>query len=114
MLTRILNSIRDSISRGPSRTNNNNNRHPDHPSSEYSDSARRPSVTEELQNSETHNLFADNNRLGRSNSIAVSEPMPINESTFPGPKRRNSTLFGISNVTADDYVQKDLISSSWS
>lgn len=29
-------------------------------------------------------------------------------------QRRRSTLFGYSQVSADDYMQKDLISSSWS
>jgi hypothetical protein len=115
MFTRFLNSIRDSMNRGPTNrtTNSNTNRHPDHNSNEFNDSLRRPSVTEELQSNDTHNLFADTSRLGRNNSIAASEPIPINETTFAGSKRRNS-IFGISNVTADDYVQKDLISSSWS
>ncbi|OAD00310.1 hypothetical protein MUCCIDRAFT_157021 [Mucor lusitanicus CBS 277.49] len=57
--------------------------------------------------------------LGRHNSI--SEPIPIGGAAVASSagganekRRRSSTLFGISNVTYDDYVQKDLISSSWS
>ena len=38
--------------------------------------------------------------------MSVTEAIPV--------QRRRSTLFGISNVSADDYIQKDLISSSWS
>lgn len=129
MFTRFLNSIRESIARGGgpnNRSMNNNNNGAaaaeHHAGSEYStDLRRRSSVTEELEHNDTHSMFSTSqslpvNRLGRNNSIAVStlsEPIPI-ETTASGKRRRSSTVFGISNVTADDYVQKDLISSSWS
>ncbi|EIE82279.1 hypothetical protein RO3G_06984 [Rhizopus delemar RA 99-880] len=38
------------------------------------------------------------------------EPIPIRKNN----RRSSATVFGISNVTFDDYVQKDLVSSSWS
>jgi hypothetical protein len=121
MFTRLFNTIRDTIARGPNRTVNNNNKQLEHSSSEYSDiNSRRPSVTEELQNNDTHSMFSTSqslpvNRIGRNSSVSTNaEPISINDSTFDGKRRRSSTLFGISNVTADDYVQKDLISSSWS
>ncbi|KAI9494323.1 hypothetical protein BDB00DRAFT_818726 [Zychaea mexicana] len=47
---------------------------------------------------------ANNGTVGRK--MSVTEAIPV--------RRRRSTLFGISNVSADDYIQKDLISSSWS
>ncbi|KAL9559273.1 hypothetical protein PS6_000854 [Mucor atramentarius] len=113
MFTRILNTIRESISKNPNNSNRTNttsstNRHSSE--SEYSASdSRRASITEELQN--------DNH--SRNNSI--SEPIPIGGAAVASSagganekRRRSSTLFGISNVTYDDYVQKDLISSSWS
>lgn len=122
MFTRLINSIRETIARNPNnRANTNNNKHsPDHySSSEYSSDSRRPSVTDELQHIDKHSLFANNpNSLGRSNSIATT-PIPIDSSNTANTdinerRRRSSTLFGISDVTYDDYVQKDLISSSWS
>ncbi|KAI9244670.1 hypothetical protein BDA99DRAFT_566130 [Phascolomyces articulosus] len=48
---------------------------------------------------------ANNNNSGIGRKMSVTEAIPV---------RRRSTLFGISNVSADDYIQKDLISSSWS
>ncbi|KAI8139430.1 hypothetical protein BJV82DRAFT_627211 [Fennellomyces sp. T-0311] len=46
----------------------------------------------------------DEQRMHRK--LSVPDAIPV--------QRRRSTLFGISNVSADDYMQKDLISSSWS
>lgn len=124
MFTRILNTIRETISKNPNnnRTNVNSNSNKHSAESEYSSSdSRRPSITEELQN-DNHSMLSkfstsQSMPLGRNNSI--SEPIPINAtaSSTSGAnekRRRSSTLFGISNVTYDDYVQKDLISSSWS
>jgi hypothetical protein len=126
MFSRLLNSIRESITRGGSNNRqvvNDSNKTGEHSStSEYTyTGSRRPSVVEELQNNDTHSMFSTSqslpaNRVGRNNSIAVSvisEPIPIDESASKRHRRRNS-VFGISNVTADDYVQKDLVSSSWS
>ncbi|CAO3639769.1 unnamed protein product [Mucor fragilis] len=130
MFTRILNTIRESITKNPnsnrtntnSNTNSNTNRHSSE--SEYSASdSRRPSIAEELQN-DNHSMLSkfsasQSMPLGRNNSI--SEPIPIGGAAVASSagganekRRRSSTLFGISNVTYDDYVQKDLISSSWS
>jgi hypothetical protein len=118
MFTRLINSIRETIARNPNNRANNNNKHSEHySSSEYSSDSRRPSVTEELQNVDKHGLFSNNtNALGRSNTIATTSPISIDSSApeINEKRRRSSTLFGISNVTYDDYVQKDLISSSWS
>ncbi|KAL9541423.1 hypothetical protein MBANPS3_009130 [Mucor bainieri] len=124
----ILNTIRESITKNPNNSNRTNanssttNRHSSE--SEYSASdSRRPSVTEELQN-DNHSMLSkfsasQSMPLGRNNSI--SEPIPIGGAAVASSagganekRRRSSTLFGISNVTYDDYVQKDLISSSWS
>ncbi|KAK4512163.1 uncharacterized protein ATC70_013406 [Mucor velutinosus] len=127
MFTRILNTIRESITKNPNNNNrasasSNNNRHSSE--SEYSASdSRRPSIAEELQN-DNHSMLSKFSAspsmpLGRNNSI--SEPIPIGSTAVASStgganekRRRSSTLFGISNVTYDDYVQKDLISSSWS
>lgn len=127
MFTRILNTIRESISKNPNnsnRTNTNSNTNRHSSESEYSASdSRRPSITEELQN-DNHSMLSkfsasQSTPLGRNNSI--SEPIPIGGAAVASSagganekRRRSSTLFGISNVTYDDYVQKDLISSSWS
>lgn len=119
MFNRLINSIRETIARNPNNRANNNNKNSDHySSSEYSSDSRRPSVTDETQNIDKHSVFSNNtNYLGRSNSIATTSPIAIdnttNTSSDVNEKRRRS-LFGISNVTYDDYVQKDLISSSWS
>ncbi|GAN04612.1 hypothetical protein MAM1_0068c04073 [Mucor ambiguus] len=127
MFTRILNTIRESITKNPNssnRTNANSNTNRHSSESEYSASeSRRPSITEELQN-DNHSMLSkfstsQSMPLGRSNSI--SEPISIGGAAVASSdgganekRRRSSTLFGISNVTYDDYVQKDLISSSWS
>ncbi|CAO3638007.1 unnamed protein product [Mucor hiemalis] len=116
MFARLYNSIREIVNREPERTTNNSNKHSEIPPGEYVDSARRSSVTEELQKHDTHNMFSNNhtaaNGLNRSNSVAsAAAPISIND---PASRRRSSTIFNISNITADDYVQKDLISSSWS
>ena len=116
MFTRLLNSIRDSIARSPNNhpTNNDSTDNKSREQGSYSSEiGRRPSITDELNNENTRTMFTEN-ALGRNNSISFPEPIPINEVAIPGSKRRNSTIFGISNVNADDYVQKDLISSSWS
>ncbi|KAI8635719.1 hypothetical protein BD408DRAFT_427282 [Parasitella parasitica] len=125
MFSRIINTIRENISRNPNnsnRSNTNNSNNKLSSESEYSSSdSRRPSVTEELQNDDRSMLskFSTSHSmpLGRNNSI--SEPIPIGTSATSvsganKKRHRSSTLFGISNVTYDDYVQKDLISSSWS
>ncbi|KAL1929967.1 hypothetical protein VTP01DRAFT_1121 [Rhizomucor pusillus] len=51
-------------------------------------------------------------KFTRSKSTASAQP-PTSQA-IPIRPRANSTLFGISQHSADDYVQKDLISSSWS
>ena len=97
MLTRLLNSIRETINR-PNNRNTSNNKHTD---------SRRPSVTETCDETAPHTF---------STTPAMPEPIPIVGSapTSTDHARRRSSLFGISNVTYDDYVQKDLVSSSWS
>ncbi|KAI7873188.1 uncharacterized protein EV154DRAFT_431129 [Mucor mucedo] len=97
MFTKLFNTIRDTLSRETVDNNNKKER-------EQASVARRPSITEELQNNDTHSVFSDHapssaKMLGRNNSISP---------------QRGTTLFGISKDTADDFVQKDLISSSWS
>ncbi|CAO3684778.1 unnamed protein product [Rhizopus stolonifer] len=90
----IFNSIRDNVGKSHG-----------HPTAKHKTqdstsecSERRPSVTEEC-----------NNAISRlSTQTAPPEPIPI------ANKRRRATVFGISNVACDDYVQKDLVSSSWS
>lgn len=115
MFTKLFNTIRETIAR---ETVDNNNKK-EHILGEHANATRRPSVADEIQNNDRHNMFSTSQSLpakmlGRNNSISVSEPISINDSTAGGKPRRGSTLFGISNDTADDYVQKDLISSSWS
>ncbi|KAJ8658145.1 hypothetical protein O0I10_006152 [Lichtheimia ornata] len=39
---------------------------------------------------------------------------PTRAQPIPVQQRRRATFYGISNVSADDYMQKDLISGSWS
>ncbi|KAG2195694.1 hypothetical protein INT47_012915 [Mucor saturninus] len=112
MFTKLFNTIRDTLSRETVDNNNKKER-------EQASVARRPSITEELQNNDTHSVFSDHapssaKMLGRNNSISVSEPISINDSAAGGKPQRGATLFGISKDTADDFVQKDLISSSWS
>lgn len=110
MFSRFVNSIRDTINR-TNTTNTNkqikDQKHADN-TSDYSAESRRPSVTEEIMK-KCDSLPSNN--VVRSNS--VSEPVNIRPGA-PTNGRRRSSLFGISNVTYDDYVQKDLISSSWS
>lgn len=115
MFTKLFNTIRETISRETL----DSNRKKERTVEEHGNAARRPSITEEIQNNDTLGMFSDNQSsatkmLGRNNSISVSEPISINDSAAGGKPRRGSTLFGISNDIADDYVQKDLISSSWS
>lgn len=116
MFTKLFNSIRETISRETIIDNHNKQ---DQKIGEQTNAQRRPSVTDAIQNNDTHSIFStdqstSNKNLGRNNSISVSEPISINDSKAGGKPRRAPTLFGISNDTADDYVQKDLISSSWS
>ncbi|KAI9335409.1 hypothetical protein BD770DRAFT_402100 [Pilaira anomala] len=117
MFTKLFNSIRDSITRGPNQVTGNDTVQENNSSPDFH---RRPSVAEEIQNNDTHSVFSSgsqslpSDQLGRNHSISVSKPIAINDNKMGGKPRRESTLFGISNVTADDYVQKDLISNSWS
>lgn len=62
------------------------------------ESERRTSVTEECDSI-----------LTRFSSNTAPEPIPITKG-----RRGSAGVFGISNVAFDDYVQKDLVSSSWS
>lgn len=113
MFARLYNSIREIVNRDTEHTANK--KHSEAPPNEYIDSGRRSSVTEELQKHDTHNMFSSDHTgatdLNRSNSVGSAGPMNIRD---PMSRRRSSTVFNISNITADDYVQKDLISSSWS
>lgn len=124
MFSRLLVSIRESITR-TSNGRAGSNRNTDY-SSDFSCDSRRPSVSEEL----LHNNADDNSVLSKfstnqsvpvrimERNKSVTEPIPIvgsvaSATTGVNGGRRGS-LFGISNVTYDDYVQKDLISTSWS
>lgn len=113
MFARLYNSIREIVNRDTEHTTNK--KHLEVPPNEHIDSGRRSSVTEELQKQDTHNMFAGDHTgataLDRRNSVGSAGPMDIRN---PMSRRRSSSIFNISNITADDYVQKDLISSSWS
>lgn len=122
MFTKLFNTIRDTLSRETVDNSNNNSKKKEQGQDGLASTVRRPSITEELQNNDTHSVFSDyhaeqtsaNKMIGRNNSISVSEPISINDRKAGGKPQRGTTLFGISKDTADDYVQKDLISSSWS
>lgn len=43
-----------------------------------------------------------------------SRSSPTRTQPIPVQQKRRATFYGISNVSADDYMQKDLISGSWS
>ncbi|KAI9269908.1 hypothetical protein BY458DRAFT_510246 [Sporodiniella umbellata] len=91
MFTRIFNSIRENGAKNPKTPTK-------HSTEEPSGYDRRPSVTEECEHA-----------MSRYTSTSPpTEPIPINN------RGRRATVFGISNVAFDDYVQKDLVSSSWS
>ncbi|KAI8372472.1 hypothetical protein BD560DRAFT_395049 [Blakeslea trispora] len=110
MLTRIFNSIRETINRSGNRNtpNNNNNKH-------TASDSRRPSVTETCDEIAPH-TFSTQESMPQPMPQSMPEPITIVGSapTSSNHARRRSSLFGISNVTYDDYVQKDLVSSSWS
>ncbi|KAI9469674.1 MAG: hypothetical protein EXX96DRAFT_587045 [Benjaminiella poitrasii] len=101
------------------------------------DSRRRCSITEELENNSTvDNHSIASSRFSTATSSSPPPPPhsllpPIRNNSISGPipiisnnsnnqlndhrrRRRSSTLFGISNIAYDDYMQKDLISNSWS
>ncbi|CAO3675313.1 hypothetical protein G6F70_008241 [Rhizopus microsporus] len=100
MFTRVLNAIRDNITKPLTRHQSAKQQSQQQPQeASISDYERRPSVTEECDS-----------LLTRFTSQNTTEPIPIASQK----RRRSSTVFGISNVTFDDYVQKDLVSSSWS
>lgn len=104
MFTRFINSIRETVS------NNKHNNNATTKESTSSIESRRPSVTDELEKLRSNEPL---NNLNRSNS--VSQPIPIRPTMENNSNnKRRSSLFGISNVSYDDYVQKDLVSSSWS
>lgn len=96
MFTRIFNSLRENIAKSNHRQPTTKHEDPSSPLSDMS-SERRPSVTEECDSV-------------LSKFTTQTAPVPIKNNG----RRRSSTVFGISNVTFDDYVQKDLVSSSWS
>ncbi|KAI7884555.1 hypothetical protein K492DRAFT_204652 [Lichtheimia hyalospora FSU 10163] len=52
---------------------------------------------------------SDGQLYDKSRLSPASRAQPI-----PVQQRRRATFYGISNVSADDYMQKDLISGSWS
>ncbi|KAG1042743.1 hypothetical protein G6F43_011824 [Rhizopus delemar] len=94
MFTRIFHSIRDNMGKSTLRQTTKHD-----PPSISDCSERRPSVTEECDSV-----------LTRFTTQTAPEPIPIRKNN----RRSSATVFGISNVTFDDYVQKDLVSSSWS
>ncbi|KAI8062076.1 hypothetical protein BC940DRAFT_309474 [Gongronella butleri] len=51
-------------------------------------------------------------KVASTGSMPSSQPITIENSD--APRRRRSSLFGYSKNAADDYMQKDLISGSWS
>ncbi|KAI8090198.1 uncharacterized protein B0P05DRAFT_529738 [Gilbertella persicaria] len=108
MFTRLINTIREAVSKSPNNRNQASKHSSEHPSSEYSADSRRPSVTENCNDDVLSKFSQPNN--------SISEPIVIGSTANTGAAttRRRSSLFGISNVAYDDYVQKDLISSSWS
>ncbi|CAO0803162.1 unnamed protein product [Mucor circinelloides] len=120
MFTRILNTIRESISKNPNnsnRTNTNSNTNRHSSESEYSASdSRRPSITEELQN-DNHSMLSkfsasQSTPLGRNNSI--SEPIPIGGAAVASSagganeKRRfNFKLLELSQLTRMEFSRID-------
>ncbi|KAI9269783.1 hypothetical protein BY458DRAFT_510425 [Sporodiniella umbellata] len=94
MFTRIFNSIKENAER----SSQQDSRHGSFDGSSSICSERRPSVVEECDHV-----------LTRFSSQMSSEARPITKG-----RRGSMSVFGISNVAFDDYVQKDLVSSSWS
>ncbi|KAL0094779.1 hypothetical protein J3Q64DRAFT_1715837 [Phycomyces blakesleeanus] len=101
MFSRIITSIRDQISKP----------HPD--------TTKGPSAQQKNSDVEDENGV----HLTRSHSLqptalearrpSVTEAIGIQNVDSRG-RRRSSTVFGISKVSVDDFMQKDLVSSSWS
>ncbi|KAI7898642.1 uncharacterized protein BX663DRAFT_524239 [Cokeromyces recurvatus] len=109
MFTKIINNIRDTFNR----TSSSNKQKPSN-----NTELRRCSITEELENNgstmDNHSTTPSVVLLTPKRNHSISGPIPIRNNDANNERRRSSTLFGISNVSYDDYVQKDLISSSWS
>ncbi|CDH48993.1 predicted protein [Lichtheimia corymbifera JMRC:FSU:9682] len=76
-------------------------------STAQNDSGRRLSVDE--QASEGLWRRASDGQLYDKSRLSPTRAQPI-----PVQQRRRATFYGISNVSADDYMQKDLTSGSWS
>ncbi|KAI9028265.1 hypothetical protein CLU79DRAFT_738504 [Phycomyces nitens] len=99
MFSRIITSIRDQINKPHSESPN----------------ATQKNHSETEDENEVH--------LSRSHSIqptplearrpSVTEAIGIQNTDSRG-RRRSNTVFGISKVSVDDFMQKDLVSSSWS
>ncbi|CAO3625265.1 unnamed protein product [Cunninghamella blakesleeana] len=88
---------------------------------------RRLSVDDDSNNINNNNNNKNNHHL-QPPSLSLSKmhttgPLPNTTTThsmdesshsIPITRRRRSSLFGYSQNSADDYMQKDLVSSSWS
>ncbi|ORY96586.1 hypothetical protein BCR43DRAFT_491936, partial [Syncephalastrum racemosum] len=72
-------------------------------------------VSEQGEQDKTQYLEPADFKLQRTHSTPVHRPSERNPSISEAiPIQRRRSLFGIASDSADDYVQKDLISSSWS
>lgn len=95
MFNRLFESIRTHINTAKSDTEQDGTRH----DSTSSGNARlRKTMSTPVSIGQQHTY---------SQHLQPPEPMNIRA-------RRKSSIFGLSQVSADDYMQKDLLSSSWS
>lgn len=116
MFSRLLSSIKESINR----SGNGQNKQRDN-TSEYINESQRLSVSEKsnFDNSSILSKFSTTQSISILPTKSTTEPIPIvgsvtSTATGMSVNERRGSLFGISNVAYDDYVQKDLISTSWS
>ncbi|KAI8376569.1 uncharacterized protein BYT42DRAFT_575107 [Radiomyces spectabilis] len=98
MFSRVISSVRDHFMK-PIRD----------PADMNDDTRRRSSVDEGDSLSRLHTT--QSMPAERRTSVVEAIPMSNNDGSSV---RRRATIFGISRNSADDYIQKDLISSSWS
>ncbi|KAI8997367.1 hypothetical protein BDB01DRAFT_846028 [Pilobolus umbonatus] len=108
MFTKLINSIKDSVNRTSNQPEKDSTK---------DDKLRRASASDAV----VHDTMLSHHPNSHSTSIleelhkasTMSDPIGIKDSSHK-QRRRSNTTFGISTIECDDYVQKDLISSSWS
>jgi hypothetical protein len=105
MFNKIINTIYDSFAHPSAKSKENQQQNQ---SSESSDQRRFSSVS--AQQPDIPSLLNQNSEAPLRRA-STSQVIPIGKSNTT---RRRTSIFGISNKSCDDYVQKDLISSSWS